>query len=111
MLLNRSSLCLNGCLLWFSSTDLDNSSLFTLFLGHDLLYLSVSDLLKHIFSGHLIDDCLLLFLDHLFCLDKTDLLLEEKTVLVESLASLDLLEVWVRSVSELLLSRVDSLLL
>lgn len=111
LLLNWSSLSLHWGLLLFSSAYLDNGSLFTFLLGHDLLYLSVSDLLEHIFSGHLVNDRLLLFLNHLFCLNKTDLLLEEDTVLDESIAGLDLLEVWVRSVSELLLSGIDPLLL
>lgn len=111
LLLNGSSLSLDWCLLWFSRTDLDNCSLFTLLLGHDLLYLSVSDLLEHVFSGHLVDDRLLLFLYHLFCLDHTGLLFKEETVLVESVASFNLLEVWVRSVSKLLLPCIDPLLL
>lgn len=112
VLLDWSSLnVLNRLLLRLSGSNLDYGSFLTLLLGHDLLYLSFLDLLQHVLSGHLVDDLLLLLLDHLFCLNEADLLLEEDAVLVESFAGLNLLEVGIGPVSELLLPRLDSFLL
>lgn len=111
MLLDRGGLSLSWLLFLGPGTDLDDGGLLAFLLGHYLLYLSVSDFLEHVLSRHLVDDLLLLFLDNLFCLNKANLLLKKQAVLVKSVAGLNLLEVWVGSVSELLLLGIDPLLL
>ena len=114
MLLLRCGCGSDWCSIGFLAllaTDLDDSGFLALPLGHDLLYLSISHLLEHIFFSHLVNDLLLLFLNYLFSLNESDLPPEELAVLHESVASLDLLKVGVGSVGECLLLCGDSLLL